>query len=123
MKKFTINTELLNNKHEILMMKQLTSADSLDELLSQQKISLLYFTASWCGPCKSMSPVVEGVSDMMNGRFNTIKVDIDQLPIFAADYGIRSVPTLMLVKNGEIIDQRVGGLPPQQLMQWLEQLI
>jgi thioredoxin 1 len=104
------------------MMKQLTSADSLDKLLSQHEFSLLYFSASWCRPCKSMSPIVEGVSGMMNGSVNTIKVDIDQLPTFAADYGIRSVPTLMLVKNGEIIDQRVGGLPPQQLMQWLEQL-
>jgi thioredoxin 1 len=104
------------------MMKQLTSADSLDELLSQHEFSLLYFSASWCGPCKSMSPIVEGVSGMMNGSFNTIKVDIDQLPTFASDYGIRSVPTLILVKKGEIIDQHVGGLPPQQLMQWLEQL-
>lgn len=104
------------------MMKQLTSADSLDELLAQHEFSLLYFSASWCGPCKSMSPIVEGISGMMSDRFNTIKVDIDGLPTFAADYGIRSVPTLMLVKNDEIIDQRVGGLPPQQLMQWLEQL-
>jgi thioredoxin 1 len=104
-------------------MKQLTSADSLDELLSQHVLSLLYFSASWCGPCKSMSPIVEGVSGMMNDRFNTIKVDIDSLPNFATDYGIRSVPTLILVQNGEIIDQRVGGLSPQQLMQWLDQLI
>lgn len=103
-------------------MKQLTSADSLNELLSQQEFSLLYFSASWCGPCKSMSPIVEGVSGMMRDRFNTIKVDIDSLPTYAAEYGIRSVPTLMLVKDDEIIDQRVGGLPPQQLMQWLEQL-
>jgi len=102
-------------------MKQLTSADSLDELLSQHELSLLYFSASWCGPCKSMSPIVDGVSGMMNGRFNTIKVDIDNLATVAADYGIRSVPTLMLVENDEIIDQRVGALPPQQLMQWLEQ--
>jgi len=104
-------------------MKQLTSADSIDELLSQHEYSLLYFTASWCGPCKSMAPIVEGVSGMMSDRFNTIKVDIDNLASIASDYGIRSVPTLMLVKNDEIIDQRVGGLPPQQLMQWLEQLI
>jgi len=69
-----------------------------------------------------MSPIVEGVSAMMSDRFNTIKVDIDNLANIAADYGIRSVPTLMLVKNDEIIDRRVGGLPPQQLMQWLEQL-
>ena len=103
-------------------MKQITSVDSIDELLSQHQYSLLYFTASWCGPCKSMSPIVEAVSGMMSDRFNTIKVDIDNLASIASDYGIRSVPTLMLVKNDEIIDQRVGGLPPQQLMQWLEQL-
>ncbi len=103
-------------------MKQLTSADSIEGLLSQHEYSLLYFSASWCGPCKSMSPIVEGVSSMMSDRFNTIKVDIDNLANVAADYGIRSIPTLMLVKNDEIIGQRVGGLPPQQLMQWLEQL-
>lgn len=102
-------------------MKQLTSTDTIDDLLSKHEYSLLYFTASWCGPCKSMSPIVEGISGMMKDRFNTIKVDIDSVPTIATDYGIRSVPTMMLVKNNEIIDQRTGGLPPQQLMQWLEQ--
>lgn len=103
-------------------MKQLTSTDSLDELLSQHEFSLLYFSASWCGPCKSMSPLVEGVSSMMEDRFSTFKVDIENTPTFAADYGIRSVPTLLLVKDDVVIDQRVGSLPPQQLVQWLEQL-
>ena len=103
-------------------MKQLTSADSIDDLLSQHQHSLLYFTASWCGPCKSMSPIVEGVSGQMNGRFNTIKIDVDNMTNVAADYGVRSVPTLMLVKNSEIIDQRIGGLSPHQIMQWLERL-
>jgi thioredoxin 1 len=103
-------------------MKKLTSADSIDELISPHQYSLLYFSASWCGPCKTMSPIVEGVSGMMNDRFKSFKIDIDSLPTISADYGIRSVPTLMLIKNDEIIDQRVGVLPPQQLMQWLEQL-
>lgn len=103
-------------------MKQLTSTDSLDELITQHEYSLLYFSASWCGPCKTMSPIVEGVSSMMNDRFNTIKVDIENTPVAAADYGIRSIPTLLLVKNDEVIDQRVGGLPPQQLIEWLEQV-
>jgi thioredoxin 1 len=102
-------------------MKLLTSEDSIDELLSKHEYSLLYFTASWCGPCKSTSPIVEGVSVLMNERLNTIKVDVDSMQNVAGDYGIRSVPTLMLVKNEEIIDQRVGGLPSQQLIQWLEQ--
>ncbi|HBY87663.1 MAG TPA: thiol reductase thioredoxin, partial [Colwellia sp.] len=65
-------------------MKQLTSADSIDDLLSQHQYSLLYFTASWCGPCKSMSPIVENVSGLMNGRFNTIKIDIDNMANVAA---------------------------------------
>ena len=103
-------------------MKQLTSVDSFDDLLTQHEYSLLYFSASWCGPCKSMSPIVEGISGLMNERFNTIKIDIDNSPSYAADYGVRSVPTMMLVKNNEIIHQRVGGLSPSQLMQWLEQL-
>lgn len=102
-------------------MKQLTSANAIDDLLSQHEYSLLYFSASWCGPCKSMSPIVEGISSIMSNRFSTIKVDIDNTPTIAADYGVRSVPTMMLVKHNEIIDQRIGGLPPQQLMQWLEQ--
>lgn len=103
-------------------MKQLTSAVLIDDLLSQHQYSLLYFTASWCGPCKSMSPIVEGVSGLMNNRFNTIKIDVDDMQTVAADYSVRSVPTLMLVKNNEIIDQRVGGSPLQQVMQWLERL-
>lgn len=102
-------------------MNLLTSASAIEDLLSQSGCTLLYFTASWCGPCKSMSPIVDGISKLMSDRFNTIKVDVDSFSTVAADYGIRSVPTMMLVKNDEIIDQRVGGLPPQQLMQWLEQ--
>ncbi len=102
-------------------MNQLTSATDINDLISKHEYSLLYFSASWCGPCKSMSPIVEGISSMMSDRFNTVKIDIDSTPVIAADYGIRSVPTMMLVKDNEIIDQRVGGLPPQQLMQWLQQ--
>jgi len=103
-------------------MHQLTSADVLDDLLAQHEYSLLFFSASWCGPCKAMKPTVEGVSSIMNERFNTIKIDVDISPINAADYGIRSVPTLMLVKNNEIISQQVGSIPVQQMMQWLEPL-
>ncbi len=102
-------------------MKQLTSDDSIEDLLLQHEHTLLYFSASWCGPCKSMSPIVEQISSLMSERFNTIKVDVDNSLTIAADYGIRSVPTMMLVSNNEIIDQRVGGLAPQQLIQWLEQ--
>lgn len=104
-------------------MKILTSENSIDEWLSKHEYSLLYFTASWCGPCKSTSPVVESVSALMNERLNTIKIDVDNMQNVAKDYGIRSVPTLMLVKNDEIVDQHIGGLSSLQLIQLLEQHI
>jgi thioredoxin 1 len=104
-------------------MKQLTSAESLDDLLTQHECSLLLFSASWCGPCKSMTSVVEGLADVMNDRLNIIKVDVDISANDASDYGIRSVPTLMLVKHDEIIAQQMGALSPQDFAQWLEQNI
>lgn len=105
------------------MMKQLNSSDSLDNLLSGHEHSLLFFSASWCGPCQSMTPVVENVSKAMHERLSFIKIDVDASQNDAIDYGIRSVPTLLLVKNNEIIAQQVGGIPPAQLMQWLDQYI
>ena len=102
-------------------MKQLTSAENLNDFVSKDGYSLLFFSASWCGPCKSMAPVVSGVASMMNERFKTIKLDVDNSPQHAAEYGIRSVPTLLLVKDDQIVGQKVGALPPQQLMQWLDQ--
>jgi thioredoxin 1 len=104
-------------------MKQLSSAESLDDLLTQHEYSLLLFSASWCGPCKSMTSVVEGLSGVVNERINTIKVDIDISASDASEYGIRSVPTMMLVKKSEIIAQQVGALSPQQFMQWIDQNI
>lgn len=102
-------------------MKQLTAAENLNDFVSKEGFSLLFFSASWCGPCQTMKPVVAGVSSMMAERFNTIRLDIDESPQVAAEYGIRSVPTLLLVKHDHIVAQQVGALPPQQLMQWLNQ--
>jgi thioredoxin 1 len=104
-------------------MKKLALTDNLDNLLSEHEHSLLFFSASWCGPCQSMTPVVENVSNAMRERLNIIKVDVDASQQDAIDYGIRSVPTLLLIKNNEIIAQQVGGIPPVQLMQWIEQYI
>lgn len=100
-------------------MKQLASTQSLDDLVAKHEYSLLLFSASWCGPCKAMSSVVEGVSDLISDRVNAIKIDVDKSTHEASDYGIRNVPTLMLVKNNEIVAQQIGALPPAQFVQWL----
>lgn len=113
---------MLAHSNNALAMQPLAASDSLENLLSQHEYSLLFFSASWCGPCQSMTPIVTDVASMMSERFNTIKLDVDNSPHYAAEFGIRGVPTLILVKNGEIIDQRVGGLPKPQLTEWLAQL-
>lgn len=102
-------------------MKQLTTTESLDDLVSQHEYSLLLFSATWCGPCKAMSSVVEEASILMNDRINAVKIDVDKSMNEASDYGIRNVPTLLLVKDDEIVAQQVGALPPVQFMQWLSE--
>jgi thioredoxin 1 len=104
-----------------LTIKRLSASDSLEDLLLQSEYSLLFFSASWCGPCQSMSPIVEEVAGLMNKRVSIIKLDVDTCSNYANEYGIRSVPTLFLVKNDEIIAQHVGGIAKSQLIQWLEQ--
>jgi len=100
-------------------MYQLTAGDSLGDLVAQHEYSLLFFSASWCAPCQSMTPVVLTISSLMAEQLQTIRIDIDKSPMDPINYGIRSVPTLILVNNNEIIAQQVGGVPAQQLMQWL----
>jgi len=101
-------------------MQQLYAGDTLDELIAQHEYSLLFFSASWCGPCRTMTPVVASIASLMDKRVNTIKIDVDKLESDLNDYGIRSVPSLLLIKQNEIIAQQVGALPAQQLLHWLE---
>lgn len=103
------------------MMQQLKSGETLDTLIAQNKFSLLYFSASWCGPCQSMTPVMATIASLMQDRVNIIKVDIDAATSDLAKYGVRSVPTFMLVKEEQVIAQQVGAIPATELTQWLEQ--
>ena len=86
-----------------------------DELIKSEKPTLVDFYATWCGPCKMMSPLLEQVATEMGDETKIIKVDIDKNRDAAAKYGIRSVPTLILFKEGEIV-WRQSGLPPKNLI-------
>jgi len=86
-----------------------------DELIKSTKPTLVDFYATWCGPCKMMSPLLEQVASEMGDETKIIKVDIDKNRDAAAQYGIRSVPTLILFKEGEIV-WRQSGLPPKNLI-------
>src|SRR5258708_10603890 len=72
------------------------------EVLKSDKPVLVDFTASWCGPCKVLSPIVDKIADESQGKFKVVKVDIDEAPTTAATYGIRGVPTVFAFENGAI---------------------
>ena len=86
-----------------------------DEMINSTTPTLVDFYATWCGPCKMMSPLLEQVASEMGDETKIIKVDIDKNRDAAAQYGIRSVPTLILFKEGEIV-WRQSGLPPKNLI-------
>lgn len=93
------------------MALEITDANFDTEVINSDKPVLIDFWAVWCGPCKLIAPVVEEVSKEYEGRFKVGKMDIDNNPNVAMKYGIRSIPTLLIFKDGKVVDQIVGAVP------------
>lgn len=84
---------------------------------------LVDFWAVWCGPCRMVAPIVDELAVEYEGRVKVGKVDVDSEQKIAADYGIRSIPTLLIFKNGELADQVVGAVPKKQLVEKLDAVL
>jgi thioredoxin 1 len=77
------------------------------------------FWAEWCGPCKMIAPALEEISAELAGKVTVAKLNIDENPEIAARFGVRSIPTLMIFKNGEVADIKVGAAPKTALASWI----
>lgn len=103
------------------MTTQVSESQFADEVLGADVPVLVDFWAEWCGPCKAIAPVLDEISSEMAGKVKIVKVNVDENPNVAAQYGIRSIPTMILFKNGEAADMKVGaGEPKAGLVKWLE---
>jgi len=89
------------------------------DVLQASEPVVVDFWAEWCGPCKMIAPALEEISSEMQGKVKVAKLNIDENPELAARYGVRSIPTLMLFKNGEVADMKVGAAPKTALSAWI----
>lgn len=78
------------------------------------------FWAEWCGPCKMLAPTLETVATTLAGKVTIAKMDVDNSPMTPSKFGIRSIPTLILFKNGQAVATKVGGMPAADLQRWIE---
>ncbi|WP_223477656.1 thioredoxin [Oricola indica] len=90
------------------------------DVLGSSEPVVVDFWAEWCGPCKMISPALEEISAEMEGKVKIAKVNVDENQDLAVQYGVRSIPMLLMFKDGEIADQMIGAAPKARLMDWIK---
>ena len=93
------------------MAQSFTDSNFQTEVLSSDKLTVVDFWAEWCGPCRAIGPVIEELSKEYAGKVNVGKVNVDENPQVSMNYGITSIPAILFIKNGQVVDKQVGAAP------------
>ena len=97
--------------------------EKFDEILESDKLVVVDFWAEWCGPCRMMSSIIDELAEEFDGKCIVGKVDCDANPEVCNKYGIRNIPTILFLKNGEIVDKQVGASPKQPMIDKITALL
>jgi len=123
-----ISRLIINSKpvHKKIMSGKYLVATDLSfksEILESDKVALVDFWAAWCGPCMMLGPVIEELANDYEGRAVIAKLNVDENPNTAAQYGIRSIPSLLIFKNGQVVDQMLGAMPKNMISKKIDEHI
>jgi thioredoxin 1 len=106
---------------EINMAQQFTDANFQTEVIASNQLSVIDFWAEWCGPCRAIGPVIDELSKEYAGKVKVGKLNVDENPQVSMNYGITSIPAILFVKNGQVVDKLVGAQPKGNFVKKIEQ--
>lgn len=96
-----------------------TDNDFDADVINNEKSVLVDFWAEWCGPCKAIAPILDEVAEELDGKLDVVKLNVDENPSVSQKYGIRSIPTIIIFKNGAVQAQKLGAMSKSQLIEFI----
>lgn len=102
------------------MALEFTDANFQSEVLESNQLSVIDFWAEWCGPCRAIGPVIEELSKEYEGKVKVGKVNVDHNPNLSMNYGITSIPAILFIKDGQVVDKQIGAVPKSVLQKKID---
>jgi thioredoxin 1 len=105
------------------MFETLTDANFVEKVEKSDKLAVIDLSAEWCGPCRMVSPIIHELANEYEGRIVAGELNVDENPVTTAKYKIRNIPTVLFIKNGEVVDKQVGAVPKTNYKNLIEKHI